>query len=140
MESYELIGLGILIGWISSSLLFLLIKKPYKKPKSGIAIIRTGMGGIHVSYDRGVFVVPIIHQHDELNLLNKQIDTSFVNENALQTRDLKKIEIIVKSYFRVNKNLDDIINVYQTIGVDNSNDINSIKKYFYPTSKKPLQK
>ena len=137
MESYELIGIGILIGWISIFFIFLLTK-PYKKPKSGAGIIRTGMGGIQVSIDKGMFVFPIFHQHHELDLLNKQLDSNFVKEDVLQTKDLKRVEVIIKSYWRVNKNLRDIINVYQTIGVDNSNDINFIKNYFSPRIKEAV--
>lgn len=132
MEWYELIGIGFLIGLITVWLFVLLFLRPYKKPKSGTAIIRSGMGGIRVAYNEGIFVLPMLHEYDELDLSNKQLEYPFINEDALLSKKFEKVEITINANVRINIATDDMVRVYQTIGVNKSNDIDYMKNYFAP--------
>lgn len=103
----------------------------YKRTKPNTAILRIGMGGTRVSFD-GLIVLPFIHKHYYIDLSIKQFESRFLQKDALRTRSGEIVEIIVTSYWCVCRNFNDIINVQQIIGAENSKSVEYIQEHFNP--------
>lgn len=125
--------IGCIIGIFASLLITLIIGKTIKKALPGTAIVRTGHGGKRVSLD-SMIVLPSLHQHSFINLKVQQFDTVLKGENSLKTRKGEPFEIVINSQWRVNRNFEDIINVYETIGEKHA-DIIFLEKHFGPLVK-----
>lgn len=97
-------------------LFFLLVAKAHKKAPQGIALIRTGFGGAKVALDSGMFVLPILHKLEEIDIALKTINIEFLNKNGLICKDYLRADIKTTFYIRINNNKKDIIEVAQTIG------------------------
>ncbi len=87
----------------------------YKKVEQGEAIIRNGMGGTKVSFS-GMFVVPVIHFWERMEISVKRIEIFRQGEQGLICRDNIRADIKVAFFVRVNKTAEDVTLVAQTLG------------------------
>jgi uncharacterized membrane protein YqiK len=106
---------GISIGLFFMIMVFVLIVKWYHKVAQGTALVRTGMGGTKVSFS-SIFVVPIFHRHEMMDISLKDLEISRVGKDGLICQDNIRADIKVAFYIRVNKSVEDVIKVAQTIG------------------------
>ncbi len=102
----------------------------YKKVPQGMAMVRTGKGGTHVEYDKGMHVVPVLHMMEMMDLSVKTIEIARLKEDGLICMDNIRADIKVVFFVRVNKNMDDIKNVAQTIGCKRASDPETLKNLF----------
>jgi flotillin len=116
--------LAILVGVI------LLIAKTHKKVPQGRAIIRTGFGGTKVAYDSGIFVVPVLHKMEEMDISLKTIEVTRMGVDGLVCKDNLRADIKVVFFVRVNKNERDIIEVAQSIGTIRASDPGTLNNLF----------
>ena len=65
------IGLGVLLFLII--VYFAIIAMFYKKVHQGQALIRTGFGGTKVATDKGLYVVPVFHRVEIMDVSVKKI-------------------------------------------------------------------
>lgn len=112
-------GLG-LIFWILSM---------YKKTVQGIVILRTGYGGTKVFFNAGI-VIPVIHRQENMDISVKKLEISREGKDGLICKDNMRADIQVAFFIRVNKSVDDIINVAQTIGCQRASDISTLRELF----------
>lgn len=113
-ENIILVIVGIIVLIILS--FFLLVAKSHKKVAQGHALIRTGMGGAKVALDSGMFVIPVLHKLETMNISLKTVTIEFLNENGLICKDYLRADIKTTFYVRVNTDKRSIIEVAQTIG------------------------
>ncbi|MCP4439270.1 MAG: hypothetical protein GY810_10050 [Aureispira sp.] len=97
---------------------FLLVAQSHKKVAQGKALIRTGMGGAKVALDSGMFVIPVLHKLEEIDISLKTVTIECMNEEGLICKDNLRADIKMIFYVRVNKDKKDIIEVAQTIGCE----------------------
>lgn len=102
----------------------------YKKVPQGMAMVRTGRGGTIVQYDQGMHVVPVLHMMEMMDLSVKTIEIARLKEDGLICQDNIRADIKVVFFVRVNKNVDDIKNVAQTIGCKRASDIGTLQNLF----------
>ncbi len=102
----------------------------YKKVPQGMAMVRTGRGGTHVEYDKGMHVVPVLHMMEMMDLSVKTIEIARMKEDGLICMDNIRADIKVVFFVRVNKNGGDIKNVAQTIGCKRASDPETLKNLF----------
>lgn len=102
----------------------------YKKPKMGQAIIRTGMGGTQVAINQGIMVVPVLQKMEVMNTAMTMIHTNFMDENALITKDHKKVNTKLSFVLRVNLEISDILIAAGTIGSERSFNGKALNKIF----------
>lgn len=102
----------------------------YKKPKAGQALIRTGRGGVHVGIDKGIYIIPVLHQVETIDLTNRIIEVELSGKDHLICADGQKAEVKVAFHLRINPIPIDIIKVAQTIGAENASDINYVNTLF----------
>lgn len=96
--------------------IFAFIAAFYKKVPQGKAIVRSGMGGTAVSFDRGIIVIPVLHQYEIMDIAVKTIDIQRMGKDGLICKDNIRADIKVIFFTRVNKNPDDIKKVAATVG------------------------
>ena len=98
----------------------------YKKIPQGKAIVRTGVGGGKVAFNRGMYVIPILHQMEIMDISVKKLQIDRLEQDGLICKDNIRADIKVAFFVRVNKNADDVLNVAQIIGTERASDIETL--------------
>ncbi len=93
-----------------------LFSKFYRKVGPEEAIVRSGQGGLKAATGRGIWVVPILHRAEQMDLSVKRIEITRSGEAGLVCRDNIRADIEVAFFVRVNNTTDDILNVAQSLG------------------------
>ena len=102
-------NLSPLIGIIIGVILFLIIliiaivAMFYKKIPQGQALVRTGMGGTKVATDKGMYVVPVFHRVEIMDISVKKIQIERLGNEGLICKDNMRADIKVAFFVRVNK-------------------------------------
>lgn len=122
----------IIAGAAIFSLLVLLgiLAKLYKKIPQGKAIVRTGVGGTKVAFNKGMIVIPIIHKMEIMDISLKKVQIERMQHDGLICKDNIRADIKVAFFVRVNKSMNDVINVAQSIGCERASDISTLKDIF----------
>lgn len=115
-----LVGVGFLI----------LVARAHKKVPQGRALIRTGFSGAKIALDSGIFVIPILHKVEEMDISLKTIEVDRASSEGLICKDNMRADIKVVFFVRVNKNKDDIIEVAQTIGCERASRQETLNNLF----------
>ena len=125
-----------LIEFIAGGVLLLLIimmgvlASFYKKIPQGKALVRTGIGGTKVAFNKGMFVVPVLHKMEIMDISLKKVQIERMEHDGLICKDNIRADIKVAFFVRVNKSVDDVINVAQSIGCERASDILTLKDVF----------
>jgi flotillin len=98
----------------------------YKKIPQGKAIVRTGVGGGKVAFNKGMYVIPILHQMEIMDISVKKLQIDRLEQDGLICKDNIRADIKVAFFVRVNKNVDDVLNVAQIIGTERASDIETL--------------
>ncbi|WDF47475.1 flotillin family protein [Chryseobacterium sp. FH1] len=102
----------------------------YKKIPQGKAIVRTGVGGTNVAFNKGMYVVPIFHKMEIMDISVKKIDIARMENDGLICKDNIRADIKVAFFVRVNKSVDDVISVAQNLGCERASDPETLKSIF----------
>ncbi|MCG8384620.1 MAG: flotillin family protein, partial [Cytophagales bacterium] len=116
-------GVIILIGIISSFI------KMYRKAVQGEALVRTGMGGTKVSFS-GMFVVPVLHKLEVMDITLKTIVISRTGKEGLVCKDNMRADIKVTFFVRVNQTHEDVKQVAQSIGCSRASNQEALELLF----------
>ena len=82
----------------------------WRKVAQGTAIIRNGAGGTQVSFS-GMFVIPILHKAEMMDISVKRIEIDRSGEDGLICKDNLRADIKVAFFVRVNKEVEDVASV-----------------------------
>lgn len=118
------IGLVIFIG------LLVLAIRCYRKVGPEEALVKSGWGGLKVATGDGMFVFPIIHRVDQMDLSVKRIEIARRSEAGLICRDNIRADIEVAFFVRVNNTGVDIKNVAQSLGCRRASDQKALVELF----------
>lgn len=120
-----------LVGVIFLFLVFIaIIAMFYKKIPQGEALIRTGFGGTAVAFDKGMYVIPVLHKVEIMDISVKKIEICRLEKDGLICKDNMRADIKVAFFVRVNKSKDAIIEVAQTIGTVRASSIDTLVALF----------
>ncbi|MFC6999022.1 flotillin family protein [Rufibacter roseus] len=108
---------------------FVIIIKMYRKAIQGEALVRTGMGDTKVSFS-GIFVVPIIHKLEMMDITLKTIVIARTGSEGLVCKDNMRADIKVNFFVRVNKTAEDVVQVAQSIGCKRASDPTALESLF----------
>ncbi len=100
----------VLLGFIA------LIVKWYKKAIHGRALVRTGTGGTRVTFDKGFFVIPVLHRLEIIDITLKTVVISRTGIDGLICKDNMRADIKVAFFVRVNNTVEDVKKVALSIG------------------------
>lgn len=80
----NVISLWCFIAVFIAIVTFIVVAAAYKKPIIGEALVRYGAGKTKVSFGRGMFVIPLLHHSERVNLNTRKIAVEEKkNTNAL---------------------------------------------------------
>lgn len=102
----------------------------YKKIPQGKAIVRTGVGGTKVAFNKGMYVIPVFHKMEIMDISLKKVQIERMQHDGLICKDNIRADIKVAFFVRVNKSINDVINVAQSIGCERASDISTLKDIF----------
>jgi len=123
-----LLALGIVVFLILA--FFVVLSMFYKKIPQGKAIVRTGVGGSKVAFNKGMYVIPVFHKMEIMDISVKKIEIARMENDGLICRDNIRADIKVAFFVRVNKSVDDVINVAQNLGCDRASEPETLKSIF----------
>ena len=122
------IGVGLLLFLII--VYFAIIALFYKKVPQGEALVRTGFKGTKVATDKGLYVVPVFHRVEIMDISVKKIQIERIADNGLLCKDNMRADIKVAFFVRVNNEVDFIKKVAQTVGCERASDISTLEELF----------
>ncbi len=105
--------------------------KWYKKPKMGTAIVRTGAEGVRVCFEKGIFVIPVLHQYELLDITMKTFSVDLSGQEAIILENGLKIDVKVVFYVRIPNNQKDVLKVATAIGCERASKRETVKELFY---------
>lgn len=105
----------IVVGSLILVAFLVLLSRMWRKASQGQALVRTGLGGTKVSFS-GTLVVPVIHRLEEMDITVKTIVISRTGKDGLVCKDNMRADIKVTFFIRVNKSVEDVKKVSESIG------------------------
>ena len=115
-----------------------LLIKCWRKVAQGTAIVRNGMGGTKVSF-AGMFVIPILHKAELMDISVKRIEIDRNGEDGLICQDNIRADIKVAFFVRVNKTIDDVQQVAQFLGCERASAQTALIDLFEPKFSEALK-
>ncbi|QKX05115.1 flotillin family protein [Aquimarina sp. TRL1] len=125
---FIVIGLGLILFLII--VYFAIIAMFYKKVPQGQALVRTGFKGTKVATDRGLYVVPVFHKVEIMDISVKKIQIERLGNDGLVCKDNMRADIKVAFFVRVNNDVEFIKKVAQTIGCERASHISTLEDLF----------
>ena len=105
-------------------------KRFYIKVGPDEAIVRSGSGGLRVASGDGMWVVPMIHQYDFMDLTLKSFEIHRQGAEGLICRDNIRADIKVAFFIRVDKSMEEVKEVAQSIGAKRCSQIDTLRELF----------
>jgi flotillin len=118
------VGIFLIIAVIAIVALF------YKKIPQGQALVKTGMGGTKVATDKGMYIVPIFHKVEIMDISVKKIQIERLGNEGLICKDNMRADIKVAFFVRVNNEIEYIKKVAQTIGCARASEVKTLEDLF----------
>lgn len=115
-----------------------LIIRCWRKVTQGTAIVRNGVGGTKVSFT-GMFVIPVLHKAELMDISVKRIEIDRAGEDGLVCKDNLRADIKVAFFVRVNKESKDVVSVAQFLGCDRASDQGALNQLFEPKFSEALK-
>lgn len=103
----------------------------YRRPGANEALVRSGKGGLQAITGSGLWVVPMLHQYERMDLSVKRIPIACKGPAALACRDDVRADLEVDFLVRVNNTPDDIKAVAQTVGCAQASDPQVLDDLFH---------
>ncbi len=109
--------------------LLALFSKFYHKVEQSKVIIRNGVGGQVVCFG-GIFVVPIIHRYEEMDISVKRVEIAREGKDGLICKDNLRADIRVAFFVRVNQTTEDVLKVAQLLGCQKASEPETLMAFF----------
>ena len=105
-------------------------KKFFIKVGPDEAIVRSGQGGLRVASGDGMWVVPMIHQHEFMDLTLKSFEIHRQGSEGLICKDNIRADIKVAFFVRVDKSHEEMKEVAQSIGAKRCSQLETLRELF----------
>lgn len=106
-----------------------MIMKLYQKVEQGKALVVNGMGGTKVSFS-GMIVYPVIHRAERMDISVKRIEIYRHGTEGLICKDNIRADIKVVFFVRVNKTVQDVMQVAQLLGCERGSKESALVELF----------
>ncbi|HEU4889834.1 MAG TPA: flotillin family protein, partial [Thermoanaerobaculia bacterium] len=123
-----IVGIGILV--VALFVIGVMIAKFYRKVEQGKALIVNKMKAEPEVTFTGATVLPIIHKAEVMDISVKTIEIDRRAKDGLICRDNIRADIKVTFFVRVNKTVEDVIKVAQSIGCARASDRETLEALF----------
>ncbi len=122
-----LIGVGVVLFFLLGFLFAL--SNFYKKVDQGKVLVRNGIGGSKTAFS-GIWVLPILHKYEIMDISVKRIETDRRGEDGLVCMDNIRADIKVAFFVRVNHTSNDVLTVAQSLGCEKASDQKTLEAFF----------
>lgn len=130
MEIFENTGMvAVVVGVVLVLGIFAMIAQFYHKASQGQALVRTGAGGIKVSFN-GMIVIPVLHKLEVMDISLNTITIERDGKDGLVCKDNLRADIKVAFYVRVNEMVEDVKRVAQTVGCNRASSKEALRLLF----------
>jgi uncharacterized membrane protein YqiK len=102
----------------------------YVKVAPDEAIVKTGMGGMSVVIDGGRLIWPIVHRFEKMDLTLKSFEISREGSEGLICKDNIRADIKTVFFIRVDKTVEEIKEVAQSIGCKRASQLETLRELF----------
>ena len=96
--------------------LWLLLRKFYRRASREMSFVRTGFGGQKVVMNAGALVIPVLHEFIPVNMHTVRLEVIRANNQALITHDRMRVDVQVEFYVRVKPTMEAVADAAQTLG------------------------
>lgn len=102
----------------------------YQKVGPDEALVRTGWGGMNVVTANGIFVAPVIHHSEKMDLTLKSFEIAREGAEGLICKDNIRADIRVAFFIRIDKTQEEMREVAQSIGCRRASQVETMKELF----------
>ena len=127
MEPF-IITIGFAILFIVGFLVML--SRFFRKVGPEEALVRTGFGGMKVATGSGIWVVPVAHRVELMDLSVKRIEIKRQGSSGLICKDNVRADIEVAFFVRVNNAKESILEVAQALGCARASEKSALVELF----------
>tara|TARA_B100001115_G_scaffold183977_1_gene184609 strand:+ start:709 stop:2880 length:2172 start_codon:yes stop_codon:yes gene_type:complete len=120
---------SIIVGVVLIFGIIALFSKFYYKASQGQALVRTGVGGITVSFN-GMMVIPVLHKIEIMDISLNTITIERKSKDGLVCKDNLRADISVAFYVRVNEMQEDVKRVAQSVGCSRASSKDALRLLF----------
>ena len=107
-----------------------LIMKWYRKPIHGKALVRSGQGGTKIAFEKGFFVIPVLHRLEIMDITLKTITINRLGVDGLICKDNVRADIKVAFFIRVNNTFEHAKDVAFSIGCERASTQETLELLF----------
>lgn len=102
----------------------------YRKVGPEEALVRSGMGAMQVASGGGLWVIPIMHRVEKMDLTVRRIEIARDGHDGLVCKDNIRADIKVAFFVRIANDHDQIKEVAQAIGCNRASQLNTLVDLF----------
>ncbi|NYV77893.1 SPFH domain-containing protein [Streptomyces sp. UH6] len=124
-------GIGVVLAGclLVALLLMLVFSKLFRKVEQGKALIVSKMRKVDVTFT-GQIVLPVLHKAEVMDISVKTIEIGRTGRDGLICRDNIRADIRITFFVKVNKTVNDVIRVAQSIGTARASDQGTLQELF----------
>jgi uncharacterized membrane protein YqiK len=125
------IGAGVFVGVVLLILLgsLLLVGRMFRKVEQGKALIISKTKRVDVTFT-GAVVLPVVHKAEFMDISVKTVEIRRTGREGLICQDNIRADIHINFFVRVNKTVEDVVKVAQSIGTERASSQPEIQAFF----------
>ena len=109
--------------------LLFVVTRLFRKVEQGRALIISKVKKVDVTFT-GAVVLPVLHKAEVMDISVKTMEINRSGREGLICQDNIRADISITFFVRVNKTLEDVIKVAQSIGTDRASDQETLQQLF----------
>ncbi|WP_406411568.1 flotillin family protein [Streptomyces sp. NBC_01614] len=122
------LGVGVLIA--VTALAVLVVSQLFRKVEQGKALIVSKLRKVDVTFT-GQVVLPVLHKAEVMDISVKAIEITRTGKDGLICRDNIRADIRITFFVKVNKTVEDVIEVAQAVGTARASDRDTLQELFH---------
>ena len=116
MSTFSIIIIIAICVAVALVILWLFLRKFYRRASREMSFVRTGFGGQKVVMNAGALVIPVLHEVMPVNMNTLRLEVIRTNNQALITHDRMRVDVQVEFYVRVKPVMEAVADAAQTLG------------------------
>ncbi|MBN0046977.1 flotillin family protein [Streptomyces actuosus] len=126
----SVIGVSAAVFLVLAALALLLVSRLFRKVEQGKALIVSKMRKVDVTFT-GQVVLPVLHKAEVMDISVKTIEITRAGKEGLICRDNIRADIRISFFVKVNKTVDDVVKVAQSVGTARASDQRTLQELFH---------
>ncbi|MEU9207791.1 flotillin family protein [Streptomyces sp. NPDC048415] len=126
------VGIGVLVaaGLLIAAVALLVVSRLFRKVEQGKALIVSKVRKVDVTFT-GQVVLPVLHKAEVMDISVKTIEITRSGRDGLICQDNIRADIRISFFVKVNKSVEDVIKVAQSVGTARASDQKTLQELFH---------